>query len=327
MATQEIGKPAVRRDAEGASRRQSRRRGELNEGGLAPYLFVAPYLVLFTLFVGIPAVLGIKMSLQQFDYLLVEEPIFSFDPFVGLDNYRALFDSNSSVYADFWQSMRATLLFTVLSVPLLVVIPLFLATMLNQKFKGRTAFRAIYFAPYVLGVAVIAVLFRYILDNNIGLLNYYLEKVGLENNIAWLTAEPWVWFTLVGVTLWWTLGFNTVIYLAGLQDIGKELYEAATVDGANRVRRFWHITLPGLRPVLVFVITITLLASANVFGQPYLMTAGQPANETRTAIYYIAETGLRQYNMGQASSMAFLLAFFLMVFSVVFFLLSRRFND
>src|SRR3712207_2418679 len=108
MATQEIGKPAVRRDAPVASRRQSRRKGGLSGGGIAPYLFVAPYLILFTLFVGIPAVLGIKMSLQSFDYLLVEEPIFSFDPFVGLDNYRALFDSTSAVYSDYWQAMKAT---------------------------------------------------------------------------------------------------------------------------------------------------------------------------------------------------------------------------
>ena len=129
--------------------------------------------------------------------------------------------------------MKATGIFTLFSVPLLLVIPLLVALVMNSKFRGRNFFRALYFAPYVLGVAVVAVLWRFLLDNNIGLVNHYLGALGLPDDIAWTTSTPAAWVALVGVTVWWTLGFNAVIYLAGLQDIPAELYEAAKVDGAN----------------------------------------------------------------------------------------------
>ena len=128
----------------------------------------------------------------------------------------------------------------------------------------------------------------------------------------------------MGVTVWWTMGFNAVIYLAGLQDISPELYEAAEVDGASAWQRFRHVTLPGLRPVLAFVTMVTILASANMFGQSYLMTKGAPGTDTRTAIYQIAETGLRQFQMGSAAAMSYVLTVFLMVTSVVVFWLFRE---
>ena len=124
--------------------------------------------------------------------------------------------------------------------------------------------------------------------------------------------------------MWWTLGFNAVIYLAGLQDISPELYEAAEVDGASAWQRFRHVTVPGLRPVIAFVTMVTIIASANMFGQSYLMTKGSPGTETRTAIYQIAETGLRQYQMGQAAAMSYVLTLVLMLTSVVVFWLFRE---
>jgi multiple sugar transport system permease protein len=123
----------------------------------------------------------------------------------------------------------------------------------------------------------------------------------------------------VGVTVWWTLGLNSVIFLAGLQDIPRELHEAAMVDGASAWQRFRAVTLPGLRPVTVFVVNATILASANMFGQSYLITGGAPADQTKTAIYLIAETGLRQFDMGTASAMSFVLAGCLMVVSALVF--------
>jgi multiple sugar transport system permease protein len=220
--------------------------------------------------------------------------------------------------------MRGTVIFTAMSVPLLLVLPLGIALAMNQKFRGRNAFRAIYFAPYVLGVAVVAVMWRFLLDNNIGVVNHYLGVLGLPDDIAWTTSVPAAWFALVGVTVWWTMGFNAVIYLAGLQDIPKELYEAAEVDGASAWQRFRHVTVPGLRPVIAFVTMVTIIASANMFGQSYLMTRGAPGTETRTAIYQIAETGLRQYQMGQAAAMSYVLTLVLMLTSVVVFWLFRE---
>jgi multiple sugar transport system permease protein len=220
--------------------------------------------------------------------------------------------------------MEATGKFVLFSVPLLVAIPLAVAVMLNQKFPGRNFFRAAFFAPYVLGVAVIGILWAFLLDPNIGLVNYYLDKIGIDTNVPWTTQTPWVWAALVGPTVWWTLGFNTVIYLAGLQDIPKELYEAAKVDGANPWQQFRNVTLPGLRPVLVFIITITILASANVFGQPYLITEGRPGFDTRSAIMYIGQEGLRDFRMGNAAAASFILTLCLIVISVVVFFLFRE---
>jgi multiple sugar transport system permease protein len=174
---------------------------------------------------------------------------------------------------------------------------------------------------------VVAVVWRFLLDNNIGMVNYYLGKLGLPDDIAWTTSVPAAWFALVGVTVWWTLGFNAVIYLAGLQDIPKELYEAAEVDGASAWQRFRNVTLPGLRPVTMFVTMVTIIASANMFGQAYLMTRGAPGTETRTAIYQIAETGLRQYQMGSAAAMSYVLTVVLMITSLVVFWLFREKKD
>jgi len=288
---------------------------------VTPYLFMAPYLVLFVIFILVPVFYGIWISLHNWDYLLPGKP------WVGLQNYVNLFTPGSTTFEPFWQSMEATGKFTLYSVPLLVVIPLLVALILNERFPGRTFFRVVYFAPYVLGVAVIGILWRYLLDTNVGLVNYYLGQLGLPDKIPWTNELPWGWVALVGPTVWWTLGFNAVIYLAGLQDIDPALYDAAKVDGANRWRRFLHVTLPGLRPILLFVITVTILASANVFGQAYLITEGAPGDETKTAIMYIAEEGLRNFNMGSASAMSYVLALFLAVISVANFALFRYKED
>jgi multiple sugar transport system permease protein len=134
---------------------------------------------------------------------------------------------------------------------------------------------------------------------------------------------PWAWISLVGVTVWWTLGFNTVIFLAGLKGINADLYEAAALDGAGPIRKFWSVTLPGLRPVMTFVTTVTILASANMFGQSYLLTQGGPGHATRTAIMYIADEGLSQNQMGAASAMSYVLFAFLAIISVINFRVQR----
>jgi multiple sugar transport system permease protein len=288
---------------------------------VTPLLFMAPYLVLFAIFIVVPVIYGIWISLHNWDYLLPGKP------WVGLQNYADLFTPGSTTFGPFWQSMEATGKFTLYSVPLLVVVPLLVALILNEKFPGRTFFRVMYFAPYVLGVAVIGILWRYLLDTNVGLVNYYLGLVGLPDNIPWTNELPWAWVALVGPTVWWTLGFNAVIYLAGLQDIDPALYDAAKVDGANRWRRFLHVTLPGLRPILLFVITVTILASANLFGQAYLITEGAPGEETKPAIWYMADQGLRQFKMGSAAAMSYVLALCLAVISVANFAVFRYRED
>src|SRR5918998_1346785 len=317
MTTQQIGQPGAQPPA--AAKKASRRgdnKDFIGASPVTPYLFMAPYLVLFLVFVAIPVVYGLWISLHTWDYLLPGKP------FVGLQNYVDLFTPGSTTSGPFWNSMENTGKYTLYSVPLLIVIPLLVALVLNQQFRGRAFFRGVFFAPYVLGVAVIGILWRFLLDPNVGLVNYYLGA-----KIPWITALPWAWVSLVGVTVWWTLGFNTVIYLAGLQDIDPALYDAAKVDGANAWQQFLNVTMPGLRPILLFVVTVTILASANVFGQPYIITQGAPGEETTVAIMYIAETGLRQFNMGAASAMSYVLALALILVSIVNFVVFRNRGD
>ena len=292
-------------------------RGGGRRDDLAAYLFLAPYLVLFLVFVIAPIVLGLWISLHSWNFTLPTKP------FVGIDNYKDLLSPGSVTFDPFWDSMKATAIFTVLSVPLLLVVPLAVALIMNLKFRGRTLVRAIFFTPYVLGVAVIGLLWRFLLDTNIGAVNYLLGLVGLPDDIAWLGSLPAAWVALVGVTVWWTLGFNAVIFLAGLQDIPGELYEAAKLDGASPWQSFVNVTLPGLRPVTIFVLMITIIASANMFGQSFVMTEGAPGDQTRTAIYYIAQQGLRDFQMGEAAAASWILTLFLMALSILVFRLSR----
>jgi len=303
------------------SRPTTARRRVRRNGTATPYLFLLPYGVLFLGFMVLPAIYGIWISLHDYDYLLPRQP------WVGLQNYTDLFKSGTRDSYDFWQSMKATGIFTLFSVPFLVVLPLGVALLLNRAFPARTLFRAVFFTPYVLGVAVVGVLFRFLLDPNIGVVNTYLHHVGVNRNIPWITQLPWAWISLVAMTVWWTLGFNAIIYLAGLQDISPELYEAADVDGANTWDKFRNVTLPGLRPVMLFVITLTILASANMFGQALLLTNGAPANETRTAIMEIGQVGLRQYRQGAAAAMSYILAIALILISLINFRLLRNRGD
>ncbi|MBA2445615.1 MAG: sugar ABC transporter permease, partial [Nocardioidaceae bacterium] len=223
------GSTAVAADRK-AARRGNSRGGKRDD--LAAWLFLAPYLVLFFAFIAAPIVLGLWISLHSWDFTLPNKP------FVGLGNYRDLIDPGSVSFDPFWDSMKATGIFTVLSVPLLLIVPLGVALVMNQRFRGRTVVRAVFFAPYVLGVAVVGLLWRFLLDTNIGAINSILGALGLPDSTAWLSSLPWAWVALVGVTVWWTLGFNAVIFLAGLQDISPELFDAAKVDGASSWQPF-----------------------------------------------------------------------------------------
>jgi multiple sugar transport system permease protein len=282
-----------------------------------PYLLLLPYLVLLCTFLLGPAVFGIWISLHDWDFLLPNKP------WVGLQNYKDLFDPESVTFPAFWKGMRATAIFTVASVPFLVLVPLGIALLLNRKFPARTFYRAMIFAPFVLGIAVIGLLFRYLLDSQFGLINWFLGLFGIPP-VGWTQTQPWAWVALVGMTVWWTLGFNTVIFLAGLQGIPRDHYEAASIDGAGAWGKFTYVTIPGLRNIFVFIITTTTLASANMFGQAYLVTNGGPGDSTRTAIIVMLEEGLRSFKMGSATAMSYVLAICLAIVSVINFFAFRE---
>ncbi len=285
---------------------------------LTAYLFLAPFLLLFGSFIVAPGIFGVWMSLTNWS------PFREVQDFVGLQNYIDLFTPGTVTSADFWKSMSVTGTFVLVSVPFLVVFPLIVAILLNQRIRMATTFRTIFFAPYVLGVAVIGVIWGYILDTQSGIMNHLLGLVGLPSNLPWTVDVPWVWVSLVGVTIWWTMGLNTIIFLAGLKGINADLYEAAAIDGAGSFGKFANVTIPGLRPVMTFITTTTILASANMFGQSYLLTKGGPGTETRTVIMYIADQGLSQNNMAPAAAMSYVLFAALAIISVLNFRLQRE---
>ncbi|MDP8905122.1 MAG: sugar ABC transporter permease [Chloroflexota bacterium] len=274
---------------------------------LTPYLFILPHLIFFAAFLGWPFFFGIYTSLFEFDFLRPDRR-----PFVGLENYLNLFDPGSTQFRNFWRAMINTVEFIVWSVPPLVIGALFLAVLLNGRFRGRNFFRTVFFAPYTLSVTAASVLWWWIFQSRGGLINQFLAGSGIQGP-NWLGSMPEAWASITIATVWWTIGFNTIILLAALQEIPKDLYEAAAIDGAGAVRRFWHITVPMLRPVLVLVITITLIASANLFGQPFIMTAGGPLQETEPIMFRIYVEGIQRNQMGSAAAMSIFVASILLL--------------
>ena len=284
----------------------------IGEKRWAGYLFVLPHYLLFLFMVGIPFVYNIYISLTDYTFGGSET-------FTGLQNFQNLFDPSHYHFPIFWQGLINTTLFVVISTPALVIAGLFLAVLVNGKYRGRNFFRAVYFAPWTLGISVVGLLWWWILNGSFGLLTMILQGFGIDSP-QWLTTNPWAWFSIILATVWWTVGFNTIILLAGLQSIAPELYEAAEVDGANKWQQFRHITVPSLRPVLLLVITLQVISSFNLVGQPQIMTGGGPGNETRSVLQYVYETGFTnngQYQLGQAAAMALIVAMIMLVISII----------
>jgi len=301
----------------GRERQQGKKRFDA-----VPYLFILPQLIFFAVFVAWPFLLGLVLSVFEYDVLRPEAT-----KFVGLDNYAHLFTPGTVEFPVFWNALINTVEFVLLSVPLLILVPLGMALLLNTKLPGRNYFRAIYFAPWVLSSAVVGLLGFWIFQSQGGLVNYYLKALGLDQP-RWLASMPWAWYAIVITTVWWTAGFNMVILLAALQNIPAALYEAAAIDGASAWQRFRHVTIPGLRPVLLFIVIITIIASFNLFAQPFLMTDGGPAQpggggSTEPIMMRIYVEGFARYRMGSAAAMSFVVAAIMIAVSYANFRLFR----
>jgi multiple sugar transport system permease protein len=208
--------------------------------------------------------------------------------------------------SQFWGSFGNTLLFTVMSTPAIVGLGLALAIALNRPGRLVGFLRTLFFAPYVLSVAVLTLIWAFLLNPTTGLIGAAFESVGLEP-INWLNNTTWAMPAIVVTTLWWTVGFNLVLFLAGLQDIDKSQYEAADIDGANGWEKFQFITVPGLRRTTLLVVTLQIIASFQIFGQVFIMTRGGPNGATRVAIQHIYESGFRDFELGYSSAMSLFL--------------------
>jgi multiple sugar transport system permease protein len=225
--------------------------------------------------------------------------------------------------AGFWTSVRHTLEFTAITTPLLVGLGLAMAMLLNGRRRGAAFYRAAFFLPYILPVSAVTLIWSYLLNPDRGLIARVLGYVGIEP-IAWLSDPNLAMWGIVLTTIWWSVGFNLVLFLAGLQDIDPHLYEAASLDGANGWNRFRHITVPGLSQVSVLVVVTQLIASFQVFGQVYIMTRGGPGDATRVVIQQIYEAGFRDLELGYAAAMSLFLFLVMAVVSGIQFRLMSR---
>lgn len=287
------------------------------KSSLTSALFVLPYLIMFLSFLMVPLIYGIYISFHDWDLLSDEHP------FIGLKNYIEIFKPKSALNSLFFEGLWNTLQFVIYSVPLLVIVGLGLALLLNGlPAKIRGVFRTVYFIPYSISVSVIAIIWLWMLDTNSGLINNYLIKLGF-NPVPWLTSMPYAWISLVAATLWWTIGFNMIIFINALNEVPEELYEAGAIDGASAWNKFVHITLPSIRPIMLFVIITSTIASFNIYGQPYLMTRGGPGNSTEVLLMGIVEQAFDQRQLGSASAMAIVMALIMVTISIVQFKLSN----
>ncbi|WP_084278904.1 carbohydrate ABC transporter permease [Anoxybacteroides tepidamans] len=282
-------------------------------------LFVLPYLICFVAFLAYPLVYGIVMSFQDYELLSSKHA------FVGLKNYIDIFKKGDYLHTSFFQGLLGTVKFVVYSVPFLIIVGLALALLVNSlPAKVRSVFRTIFFTPYAISASVMAVIFIRVFDTNAGLLNIVLSKFHLPSQIGWLTDLPWAWIALVGATLWWTIGFNMLIFINALNEVSEEMYEAAKIDGANAWQRFLYITLPSIRKIMIFIIITSTIASFNIYAQPFLMTRGGPGSETTVLLMNVFDVAFGQHKMGAASAMALLMALMIIVISIIQFRLTRE---
>jgi multiple sugar transport system permease protein len=273
---------------------------------------IAPFFVVYVLFLLWPVVGALWSSLFDSSLGVTD------GGFRGLGNYGEILGDG-----DFWAAMWHTLLFTLLSTPPLVILAGGLAMLVNRALPAQWLFRLAFFAPYVLPVSVAVLLFNWLFQPGFGLINGTLAQLGLAE-VNWLGEEGTAMFSVVILTVWWTLGFNFVLYIAALQDIPKELYEAAAMDGATVWQQTRAITIPMLVPTTILVVVLQVIASLKVFDQIYLLLQGGPNYSTRPAVQYIFESAFTQYRVGYASaaSMVFFLAIILV--SLLLFALQRR---
>jgi multiple sugar transport system permease protein/sn-glycerol 3-phosphate transport system permease protein len=268
-------------------------------------LLVAPNLALFAIFTYWPLVYNGYLSFVRWDLL---SPV---KLWVGLDNYRQLL-----TMPGFWRILANTFVFTVATVGLTCALGLLVALLLNLPLRGRNGVRSVVFSPVMLSGAALGIVWIYILDPRYGLLDVFIRGVGLTSP-NWLLSTDWAMSAIVMVYVWKNLGYAVVIYLAGLQAIPRELYEAALVDGAGAWARLRHVTLPGLSPVVFFLVLTTTLAGFQAFDIIKVMTDGGPVDSTTTLIYYLYQEGFVGFNAGRAGVAAVLLFGIMFAFTVV----------
>ena len=271
---------------------------------LAGYLFVAPAMVIFFVFTLLPVAIALYLSFTNYD-------VFTKMDWIGFDNYQfTLFEDEL-----FRTALVNTVVYTVWSVPLSMAIGLGAALLLNQKLRGLGLYRTIYYVPVVTSMVAVAMIWLQLFDPLYGVISNALEAIGIKG-IDWLGDPNLAMPSIIAVSVWKVIGWNMLIYLAGLQGIPDYLKEAAAIDGANRWQTFWKITLPLLQPTTFFIFVTSLIGAFQVFDVVYVMTGGGPANATTTLVHQIYNAAFKALDMGYAAAMSFVLFGIILVVSL-----------
>jgi multiple sugar transport system permease protein len=260
-------------------------------GRLSGYAFVSPFLLVYLVILIYPLLSGLALSLQRVD-------LFGDGRFVGLENYTRL--AGDPV---FLASVGHTILLALMIVPILTVLALLLALALNRATRGAAIFRGVFFSSSVLSVTIVTLIWRFVLAPDAGLMGEVAKAIGTDP-IPFLSEPTWALWALAITTIWWSVGLPMMLFLAGLQQIPQDMYEAAALDGSSRWTTFWRITLPSLRRTVILVVMLQTAAQLQLFGQAQLLTAGGPAGATRTMVLFIFETAFGRWELGYAAAAA-----------------------
>jgi multiple sugar transport system permease protein len=272
----------------------------------AAWLFLAPFMAFFLVFTARAVINSGFISLHDWEIMAPTHP------FVGFKNYVNLF--NDSLW---WLSLKNTLVFAILTVVGNTVVSMLAALAVNNPIRGQTFFRVVFYAPVLLSVGVVGLIWGWLFNGDFGVLNYILHLLGL-NAVQWLGGDgAWVIPALSITSIWWGFGYPMLIFLAGLQNIPEALYEAARIDGANGRQLTRFITLPLLRPTILFVTVTQFIAHFQMFGQTYIMSRGGPGRSSYSVIYYLYQVGWNHYRMGYASAIAITLAAIIVVLTLI----------
>jgi len=270
----------------------------------APYLFLLPAGLILLLFFFIPFFQTIILSFQDYS-----TNIYNPD-FVGIGNYIKLFHNPT-----FYKVLLNTFIYLIVAVPILAIIPLFLAILVNQKIRGATLYKILIYLPVIISIVVAAIAFKWLYAEH-GILNYIISSLGMPL-IGWLTDPKYALYSVIIVTIWKGIGYYMIIYLAALMSVPKELYEACEIDGANFLTKHLTVTIPHIMPTIALVTTISAISAMKVFAEIYVMTKGGPLNSSKTIVYYIYERAFENLDLGFASAMSVVLLIIVMILSFV----------
>lgn len=279
---------------------------------IAAYLFLAPFMIFFTVFVVRAVVVAVQMSFFEWHIMRPARP------FVGLQNYNELL--NDSVW---WIALQNTIGFTIMTVIGTTIVALVAALAVTRPIRGQGFFRVLLYMPALLSVGAVGLIWVWLLNNQFGVVNYFLSFLGIRP-VNWLGDPNLVLPALSLTTIWWGFGFPMLIFIAGLQSIPDNLYEAARIDGANSRQIFFNITLPLLRPTILFITVTGIISHFQVYGQPFIMTAGGPGRASYTVIFYLYQVAWTSFRMGYGAAVAVAVAVIMAALTATQFLFFNR---